>query len=174
MIDPRSLIPVATFAAGLLLAGTVQGWRYGKQIAEINAAQAQAVTDAVTAARAEEQRRINTLEVIADDTRSKLDAAQADAATARAAAAGLRQQLADYRQRTRCNTATAGGGAPAEDPLYLLSDLLSRADERAGELAEFADRAHIAGRACEAAYDSLRVKSSGHVEASSPALQYER
>ena len=156
MIDPRILIPVATFAAGLLLAGTVQGWRYGEQIAEIRAAQAQAVTDAVTKAREEEQRRINTLEVIANDTRNKLDVAHADAATARTAAASLRQQLADYRQRARCNPATAGGGTPAEDPLFLLSDLLSRADERAGELAEFADRAHLAGRACEAAYDSLR------------------
>lgn len=158
MIDPRILIPVATFAVGLILAGTVQGWRYGEQIADIRAAQAQAVTAAVTAAREEEQRRINTLEVIADDTRSKLDAAQADAATARTAAAGLRQQLADYRQRARCNPTPTGGGTPAEDPLFLLSDLLSRADERAGELAEFADRAHLAGRACEAAYDSLRIK----------------
>ena len=158
MIDPRSLIPVATFAVGLLLAGTVQGWRYGKQIAEINAAQAQALTDAVTAAREEEQRRTKTMEVIADDTRNKLDAAQADAATARAAAAGLRQQLAGFRNRARCNPPVAGGSTPAEDPLFLLSDLLSRADERAGELAEFADRAHIAGRACEAAYDSLRGK----------------
>lgn len=158
MIDPRILIPVAAFIAGLVLAGTVQGWRYGERIAEINAAQAQAVTDAVTAAREEEQRRIKNLEVIADDTRNKLDAAQADAATARTTAAGLRQQLADYRQRARCNPTPAGGSTPTEDPLFLLSDLLSRADERAGELAEFADRAHIAGRACEAAYDSLRVK----------------
>ena len=157
MIDPRILIPVATFAVGLLLAGTVQGWRYGEQIADIRTGQAQAVTDAVTQAREEEQRRIKNLEVIADDTRSKLDAAHADAVASRAAAAGLRQKLADYRQRARCNPATAGGGTPAEDPLFLLSDLLSRADERAGELAEFADRAHIAGRACEAAYDSLRA-----------------
>ena len=161
MIDPRILIPAAAFAAGLILAGTVQGWRYGKQIADIRAEQAKAVTAAVTAAREEEQRRINTLEVIANDTRSKLDAAHADAATARTAAAGLRQQLADYRQRTRCSPATTGGSTPAEDPLFLLSDLLSRADERAGELAEFADRAHLAGRACEAAYDSLRNKSKG-------------
>ena len=157
MIDPRSLIPVATFAAGLILAGTVQGWRYGEQIAGIRAEQAQAVTEAVTQAREEEQRRINTLEVIADDTRSKLDAAHADAATARAAATSLREQLADYRQRARSSAAVTGGGAPAEDPLFLLSDLLSRAVERAGELAEFADRAHLAGRACEAAYDSLRA-----------------
>ena len=156
MIDPRTLIPVATFAAGLLIAATVQGWRYGEQIADIRAEQAQAVTDAVTAAREEEQRRINTLEVIADDTRNKLDAAQADAVASRAAAAGLRQQLADFRQRARCNPTAAGGSTPAEDPLFLLSDLLSRADERAVELAEFADRAHVAGRACEAAYDSLR------------------
>ena len=158
MIDPRILIPVATFAAGLLVAATVQGWRYGEQIADIRAAQAQAVTDAVTKAREEEQRRINTLEVIANDTRSKLDAAHADAATARTAAAGLRQQLADYRTRNACSAAVTGGGAPAEDPLVLLSELLSRADERAGELAVFADRAHLAGRACEAAYDSLRVE----------------
>lgn len=156
MIDPRTLIPVAAFATGLVLAATVQGWRYSEQLADIRAEQAQAVTDAVTKARAEEQRRINTLEVIANDTRNKLDAAHADAATARTAAAGLRQQLADYRQRTRSNPPVAGGGTPTEDPIFLLSDLLSRADERAGALAEFADRAHIAGRACEAAYDSLR------------------
>ena len=156
MINPRILIPVAAFVAGLVLAATVQGWRYGEQIADIRAEQAQAVTDAVTKAREEEQRRINTLEVIANDTRSKLDAAHADAATARTAAASLRQQLADYRQCARCNPAATGGSTPAEDPLVLLSELLSRADERAGELAVFADRAHLAGRACEAAYDSLR------------------
>lgn len=156
MIDQRILIPAAAFAAGLALAATVQGWRYGEQLAEINAEQAQAVADAVTKARAEDQRRINTMEVIANDTRSKLDAAHADAATARTTAAGLRQQLADYRQRNTCSPATAGGSTPTEDPLFLLSDLLSRADERAGELAEFADRAHLAGRACETAYDSLR------------------
>ena len=161
MIDPRSLIPVATFAAGLILAGTVQGWRYGEQIADIRAEQAQAVTDAVTAAREEEQRRINTLEVIADDTRNKLEAAHDDAAAARNAAVSLRKQLADYRARVRSNPAATGGGTTAEDPLYLLSVVLTRADDRAGELAEFADRSHIAGRACEAAYDSLRNKSKG-------------
>lgn len=156
MIDPRILIPVAAFATGLVLAATVQGWRYGEQLADIRAEQARAVTDAVTKARAEEQRRINTLEVIANDTRNKLDAAHADAATARTAAAGLRQQLADYRTRNACSPAVARGSEATEDPLVLLSELLSRADERAGELADFADRAHIAGRACEAAYDSLR------------------
>ena len=153
----RILIVGISFAAGLLVAGTFQGYRYGEKISQMETAQAQAIAAAVTKVRNEENDRITKLEVIADDTRSKLDAAHADAIASRAAAVGLRQQLADYRQRARCNPASAGGGAPAEDPLFLLSDLLSRADDRAGELAEFADRAHIAGRACEAAYDSLRT-----------------
>ena len=157
MIDHRLMIGGVAFVAGLLIAGTAQGWRYGEKISKMEAEQAQAVTDAVTAARAEEQHRINKLEVIANDTRSKLDAAHADAAAARRSSDGLRKQLADYRTRTRCDSAVAGGSPPAEDPLFLLSDLLSRADERAGDLAEFADRSHIAGRACETAYDSLRT-----------------
>ncbi|WP_205298029.1 DUF2514 family protein [Pantoea sp. Cy-639] len=42
----------------------------------------------------------------------------------------------------------------------VLSDLLSRADARAGELASAYDRARIAGLACEASYNAL-VKPAG-------------
>jgi hypothetical protein len=37
----------------------------------------------------------------------------------------------------------------------VLSDLLARADTRAGELAKAYDRAQIAGQQCEREYDSL-------------------
>jgi hypothetical protein len=37
----------------------------------------------------------------------------------------------------------------------VLSDLLARADARAGELAKAYDRARIAGLACEASYNAL-------------------
>jgi hypothetical protein len=37
----------------------------------------------------------------------------------------------------------------------VLADLLSRADERAGELAAAYDRARASGLACERAYQSL-------------------
>ena len=164
MIDRRILIPVATFAAGLILAGTVQGYRYGEKISRMETAQAQAVAAAVTQARSEEKDRITKLEEVANDARTKLEAAHDDAATARNAAVSLRKQLADYRTRVRSNPAATGGGATAEDPLYLLSVVLTRADDRAGELAEFADRSHIAGRTCEAAYDSLRNKSKGDTQ----------
>ncbi|PZQ36549.1 MAG: DUF2514 domain-containing protein, partial [Pseudomonas putida] len=37
----------------------------------------------------------------------------------------------------------------------VLSDLLTRADARAGELAKAYDRARIAGQTCEASYNAL-------------------
>ena len=157
MIDHRLMIGGVAFVAGLLIAGTAQGWRYGEKISKMEADQAKAISAAVGKAREEEQHRINKLEKVANETRSQLEAAHVDAAAARRSSDGLRKQLADYRTRTRCDSAVAGGSPSAEDPLFLLSDLLSRADERAGDLAEFADRSHIAGRACETAYDSLRT-----------------
>ncbi|MGY2680808.1 hypothetical protein ACVWVZ_000142 [Pseudomonas tolaasii] len=42
----------------------------------------------------------------------------------------------------------------------VLSDLLQRADKRAGELAVAYDRARIAGLACERAYNSLESTGS--------------
>ena len=157
----RILIVGISFAAGLLVAGTFQGCRYGEKISQMKTAQAQAIAAAVTKARNEEKDRITKLEGVANEARTKLEAAHDDAAAARNAAVSLRKQLADYRARVRSNPSATGGGTPAEDPLFLLSVVLTRADDRAGELAEFADRAHIAGRTCEAAYDSLRNKSKG-------------
>ncbi|MDP1045514.1 DUF2514 family protein, partial [Klebsiella pneumoniae] len=40
----------------------------------------------------------------------------------------------------------------------VLSDLLQRADKRAGELAAAYDRARIAGLTCERSYNSLSVR----------------
>lgn len=54
--------------------------------------------------------------------------------------------------------ASAAGGEAAGDPIGVLADVLSRADERAGVLADYADRARIAGLACERSYDALRAR----------------
>lgn len=69
-----------------------------------------------------------------------------DAARATAALAG--QACADS-STTQLREAA---GAAAR----MLADLRERADERAGILAEFATDAHLAGRACERAYDTAR------------------
>lgn len=44
---------------------------------------------------------------------------------------------------------------PREGRALLIADVLGRADQRAGELAEYADRARIAGQQCERDYDAL-------------------
>ena len=82
----------------------------------------------------------------------------ADADRARDAAGQLRQrvdELVAAARRSGCNS-PAGGQRPAtEDPIGMLAELQRRADERAGILADYADRARIAGQQCERAYDSL-------------------
>ncbi|MGH2435332.1 MAG: DUF2514 family protein, partial [Pseudomonas sp.] len=52
-------------------------------------------------------------------------------------------------------TAAVARGQAATRAAMVLSDLLARADERAGELAKAYDRARIAGQLCEASYNAL-------------------
>ena len=58
--------------------------------------------------------------------------------------------------RAPSNIAAAGGGQAAGDPLDVFAVLSSRLDSRAGELAEYAHRARIAGQARERSYDALK------------------
>ena len=53
------------------------------------------------------------------------------------------------------DTAAIARGQAATRAAMVLSDLLARADARAGELAKAYDRARIAGLACEASYNAL-------------------
>lgn len=46
----------------------------------------------------------------------------------------------------------------ASDAILVLAELRSRADERAGELAQVATDAHLAGLACERRYEEARAK----------------
>lgn len=53
------------------------------------------------------------------------------------------------------DTAVVARDQAATRAAMVLSDLLARADERAGELAKAYDRARIAGQHCEHEYDAL-------------------
>nr|WP_233869180.1 DUF2514 family protein [Paraburkholderia adhaesiva] len=110
--------------------------------------------DAVEVARAEEKRRTDAQTVIANDAKQQRDTARADAVAAASAANGLRNRVAELVASAR-HPATSSGGATTGDALDLLADVLSRADETAGELADYADRARIAGQQCERSYDAL-------------------
>ncbi|WP_125117736.1 DUF2514 family protein [Bordetella trematum] len=116
--------------------------------------QAKAVAAAIEAAREEGRRRTAAVEKARDE---------AQKLAADAAADGLRADLG--RLRTRANTlaraaadrdpAATHGSPPGAAGADLLAYMLGRVSRRAAELASVADRARIAGLACERAYDSL-------------------
>lgn len=163
---PWRAIGWALVAALLVASGWVaNGWRLGGRIEQLQAAQAKqregqatALAAALEAARAEEQRRSAEQRGIANAAAKERDQALADARAAGAVAEQLRVRAAQLAAAARAagNSASSGGSSAAGDPLDVLTDVLSRADARAGELAAYADRARIAGLACERSYDALK------------------
>jgi len=129
------------------------------QHAELLAAAEQLRAQTETARRKAEQELTNAQQAHAQE----VAALHLDLDRARAAGRVASQQLRDaaaaaaQRARAQCaGPAAADLGTPAGDPIGVLADVLGRADARAGELADIADRRYIAGRACEREYDALR------------------
>lgn len=123
------------------------------------AAAAGAAASAIAAYRAEEQRRAAALQETVDVAQTDAALARKDARSAAGAAERLRQHVAALAASCRggpSDTATASSGAPAAGAGLVLAQLFQRADDRAGELAQYADQARIAGAACERAYEALR------------------
>ena len=159
---------ITAVAAALLLAVGVQSHRVKvakQETAEVQKAwtldRANATAAALaqeTAYRAEEQRRIAAHQEIVDEADRKILAARADAVIADAVAGKLRDRVATLVAQARAaarNPTVAQASPPADDPIGVLAELQRRADARAGFLADFADRASIAGQACERAYEAL-------------------
>jgi len=133
----------------------VQDWRYGEQLADIDRDQALAITAAGDVARAEEQRRQASVNKEASDAREKNQAATVDAGAADAAGDRLHVEAGKFAATACGDPGVAQRGASATRAAMVLSDLLQRADKRAGELAAAYDRARIAGLACEKSYDGV-------------------
>lgn len=158
-------------AAGLALAAILAlGFRLERsktETAQVRAELASAQEAATAAAlrregeyRAIETQREAAQKAILENAKRETDSARADAVAADAAADGLRAQIARYSaaaRRAAQDSGTPAGGPAAGDPIGVFADLLARADKRAGIVEGYADRAAIAGRACERAYDSLAV-----------------
>lgn len=104
----------------------------------------------------ENQRRTAALEIARDNAEKMAATAATDAATARTAAERLRNRAnalaADAKRRY---PALAEGGPSAGAALDLLTYMLGRLGEAAGQLAEYGDAVRIAGLTCEASYDAL-------------------
>ena len=128
---------------------------YGKQIADMRTAQAQATEKAQAQARTEEQRRQLAIEGIRQDAQTHIAQAATDAAAADLAADGLRVELARIKRRAASCPGAAAGGEAGPDATTVLADLLEEVERAGRAMAREADRRGIAGGVCERAYDSL-------------------
>jgi len=134
--------------------------KWSKQIGD----QSQALATTTTEYRTEEQRRQKAANQVANDARQEQTAALADAAGADAAGDRLRSEAGKLAASASCvpsDPGIADRGKNATRAAMVLSDLLSRADARAGELARYADQLRVAGQACEAASNSLKINIPG-------------
>ena len=109
-------------------------------------------------ARAEEQRRAAAHEEVRAHAHEQQVSADSDAAGADAAGQRLRDEAGKLAATVDCpgpEPAIAARGEAARRAAMVLSDLLARADARAGELAAAYDRSRVAGLACESSYERL-------------------
>lgn len=147
-------------AAVLLAAGALFGayhhgvsvtnetWQSQWSARDTRDAKAKADNEAYT--RAKEQAYQQSINKAVQDGQRIIDQATADAAAARASANGLRGAADNLDNRLAAseasgNSCTAAASKAAARAAMVLADVLKRADQRAGELAEFADQARARG-----------------------------
>ncbi|MCZ9636896.1 DUF2514 domain-containing protein [Pseudomonas putida] len=152
----------------LVLLGTYWlTYQHGRAVERAEAAAASAQRDSgdrlaevigERTARQEEQRRAQAQEEARAHAQEERTIADVGAAGADAVGQRLRDEGAKLAATVSCpgtDTAAVARGQAATRAAMVLSDLLTRADARAGELAKAYDRARIAGQTCEREYDAM-------------------
>lgn len=159
-------VPVWAWVLVLALGwGAVQRHRAtsaAETLARSQAAEAQAREAALVLRQQEIERRLIATQENADAARQQTEQAVADATARAAAAERLLQRARAVAARAPAGPAAsaAGGGPTADSPADVLADVLGRCVAQLGVVAEFADRAHIAGQACERSYQALNPGES--------------
>lgn len=163
MISPvvkYSLIAALIFGAGWWIRATIADSDEAKLIAahsQEKESWATAATKAVEEARTEERRRTDVVEKELKNANNSAEIANIDAASANDLSARLRKERDTLLANAKRNASSATKRGKTESDLAaVFADLFSRADKRAGELAEYADRARNAGLVCERIYDGVR------------------
>jgi len=110
--------------------------------------------------RTEEQRRQNQINQVTADAQTQLDKARLDAANAQSAADKLQLTIANIRRQLAASetsklSSAASAGTARATATDMFAQLLIESDRAAGQYAEAADRARIAGLACERSYDAV-------------------
>lgn len=121
---------------------------------------AQAKRDNEATERAKEQARQLAINKVIQDGQQIIDRAISDADAARASADSLRGAADVLAARLATSQAgghscTAAASQAATRAVLVLADVFKRADQRAGDLAGYADQSRGRGMTCEQAFDGL-------------------
>lgn len=161
MTSVQKLIVALLVAIACFSTWKVDAWRYGKELASLNAAHQVTLADIATAAtrasekaRETEQQRQRDIDQVRADATGQKQKDDALAAEQRADNDSLRDQtrklLAD---KSALNTRLTERGKTINDLVDLLAELRSEADGYAGELASALTASRRAGFACERSYE---------------------
>jgi len=158
---------VLSGVAALLLVSHWAAYEHGRSVELAQSGQKSAKRDSgdrlaevigERAARLEEHRSADAQQEARVKGHEERTIADAGAADADAAGQRLRSESTRFAAAVSCpgpDTAAIARGQAATRAALVLSDLLARADARAGELAKAYDQARIAGDLCEASYNAL-------------------
>ncbi|CRN08022.1 MULTISPECIES: DUF2514 domain-containing protein [unclassified Pseudomonas] len=158
---------VCLSVAVVLVASHWGAYEHGRSVEQAQAGQASAQRDSgdrlaevigERGARQQEHQRAQAQEEARAHGHEERSIASSGAAGADAAGQRLRDDGANFAAAVSCpgtDTAAVARGQAATRAAMVLSDLLARADARAGELAKAYDRARIAGELCQRSYDTL-------------------
>lgn len=169
------MVPLSTrawIAAGLVVGGFLVGWqaqswrmsgqleaeraRHAAYVASQQAASAEVITSILERERALLD-QIEEVSAHGERVKQDLDRQLADSD---AVARRLQRQLSDLSGRISTDPGTAAECAAARATAGVLAELLGESDQLAGAFAESADRNRVAGEACEAVYDAVRLHAS--------------
>ncbi|WP_288650141.1 DUF2514 domain-containing protein [Pseudomonas sp. UBA5568] len=154
-------------AAVVLVASHWGAYEHGRSVEQAQAGQVSAKRDSgdrlaevigERSARQQEHQRAQAQEEARGHGHEERSIANAGAAGADAAGQRLRDDGANFAAAVSCpgtDSAAVARGKAATRAAMVLSDLLARAEARAGELAKAYDQARIAGQLCEASYNAL-------------------
>lgn len=154
--QPSWVIVVFALTLGLYAGWTVNGYRLGERIAEIELDHSAALKEAADRTNALERRWRGARDYELERALERSNELEIVINAERGTSSRLREQLKDYVSRARDSTlASSSPGESGSDPIGVLARVLSGADDTASNLAGYADRLYLAGLSCEALYDSL-------------------
>ena len=160
---------VGLAAAVVLVASHWGAYEHGRSVEHAHAGQASAKRDSgdrlaevigERGARQQEHQRAQAQEEARAHGHEERSIANAGAIDADASGQRLRDDGANFAAAVSCpgtDTAAVARGKAATRAAMVLSDLLARADARAGELAKAYDQARIAGEQCQSEYQALKA-----------------